>query len=351
MQTSSVLIYIMEYEHKIRKEQTHILFYMKKIQNAWVITIMSIVVSVIIYLFIAYLFSMADFTLGLIITIVIPAVIAYPISNVTIKSHRKIESQKVEIENSQDRINQSIKYASRIQNALFPPERLFTQNFNSHFILYKPKDVVSGDFYYLKETQNSCIIAVADCTGHGVPGAFVSMLGISFLNEIITGKGEKNAAQILEELRQKVKISLNQTDHNSTSKDGMDIAICVINKETKRLSFSGANNPLYIFRENHFDEIKATRNPIGTHPKEIDFVNNEIQLQEKDKFYIFSDGYMDQFGGEKGTKFKKNRFRELIKTVHSKPFVDQHKIINNTLNNWQTNTEQTDDILVIGIEM
>ena len=324
---------------------------MKKIIKPWVVALISIVVSVLIYLVIALAFTMENFVFGISISAIIPAIVAYPISNVIYKSHKKINIQKIEIEKSHEKIRDSINYASRIQKALLPEDKMFLENFSSYFILNKPKDIVSGDFYYFKKKEEQVIIAVADCTGHGVPGAFVSMLGISFLNEIINENKISNAAQILEELRIKVKTSLKQIDKNSTNRDGMDISLCVINTETNKLSFSGANNPLYIFRDNNLKDLKATRNPIGFYPKEVEFKNNEIQLQKQDKIYMFSDGYTDQFGGEE-TTFKIKKFRELLKTIHRKSLIEQKTILNETIEKWQGNKfEQTDDILIVGIEI
>jgi len=264
-------------------------------------------------------------------------------------SLKTIKSQKEEIERNHNNINASINYASRIQQALLPAETFFSENFNSHFILYKPKDIVSGDFYFFKKIDDFIIIAVADCTGHGVPGAFVSMLGIAFLNEIVRKKEITTASQMLEELRHQVKITLK----DNSGKDGMDIALCIINTKTNILQFSGANNPLYITRNEEFVEIKATPNPIGYFYKtESSFKNNEFQLQEKDSLYMFSDGYVDQFGGEYDKKFMLTRFRELLKSIQNKSFKEQKNILNKHIENWKgKDNYQTDDILIMGIKV
>jgi serine phosphatase RsbU (regulator of sigma subunit) len=325
---------------------------MKKIIRPWIVALISIGVSVSIYFIVAIIFTMENFVFGISISAIIPAIVAYPISNVIYKSHKKINSQKIEIEKSHEKIQHSINYASRIQQALLPEDSFLSENFSSHFIFNKPKDIVSGDFYYLKKKNEFIIIAVADCTGHGVPGAFVSMLGISFLNEIINENKVENAAKILEELRIKVKTSLKQTDKKNSNKDGMDIALCVLDTKTMQLSFSGANNPLFIVKENSFEEFKATRNPIGIHPKELPFKNNEIQLQKQDKIYMFSDGYTDQFGGEKGMKFYKNNFKELLIRNSTNSLSEQKIVLSETLKNWQgAKYKQTDDILIVGIEV
>ena len=264
-------------------------------------------------------------------------------------SLKTVNTQKEEIERNHKSIQDSINYASRIQQALLPAEKFFSENFNSHFMLYKPKDIVSGDFYYFKKIKNHIIVAAADCTGHGVPGAFVSMLGIAFLNEIVRKKEIKSASQILEELRNEVKITLK----DNKSKDGMDIALCVINTENNTLQFSGANNPLYIFRNKKLIEIKGTINPIGTYYKnEIDFKNNKIKLIKGDTIYMFSDGYPDQFGGEKDKKFMLKRFQSLLMSVQDETLNQQKEKLDNAIENWKgEENNQTDDILVLGIEI
>ena len=263
-----------------------------------------------------------------------------------------VKKQKTEIEKSNRNIKASINAASRIQHALLPSNEMFSNYFHEYFILFNPKDVVSGDFYYLKKIDKYIVVVAADCTGHGVPGAFVSMLGISFLNEIIQKEKIKTAAQILEELRIQIKTSLKQTHDKYSNKDGMDIALCVINTETNILNYAGAYNPLYFFRNGKLEITKATRNPIAFFVKEKPFQNNEIQLQKKDRIYIFSDGYIDQFGGERGNKFKAYQFRKLLTSLQEKNLKEQAEILNTTLINWKTDKyQQVDDILVIGLEI
>lgn len=270
------------------------------------------------------------------------------INNELTQSLETVNLQKKEIEKNHNNIQDSINYASRIQQALLPAESFFSQNFNSHFVLYKPKDIVSGDFYYLKKVDNYIIIAVADCTGHGVPGAFVSMLGIAFLNEIVRKKEVTSASLILEHLRTQVKGTL----HGGDSKDGMDIALCLIDIRTNKLQFAGANNPLYILRNTELIEIKGTPNPIGTYyTDESDFINNDIKLKKNDSIYMFSDGYIDQFGGLKDKKFMLSRFQKLLTTIQHKTLEDQKNILNNSIEKWKGGNTQTDDILVIGVKI
>lgn len=268
-----------------------------------------------------------------------------------------LEEQKQTIQKAFDtiaeknkNITQSINYVSRIQTALLPDKHFRTSFDYPYFIYFSPRDIVSGDFYWMKKINNKIILAVADCTGHGVPGAFVSMLGITFLNEIV-GKETENAAQVLEKLRYQIKTSLNQTETENATKDGMDIAFCILDTETYLLQFAGAFNPLYIVRNRELLELKATRNPIGVHIKEIPFENNEIELQEKDKIYLFSDGYPDQFGGKKGRKYLYKRFKQLLLTISDKSFNEQKQILDDTIKKWKADYEQNDDILIVGFEV
>ena len=267
------------------------------------------------------------------------------------KLNSKIKKQKTKIEHSHKKVTDSINYASRIQQALLPTENDFNIFVPEHFILFKPRDVVSGDFYFLKKINEYLVIAAADCTGHGVPGAFVSMLGIAFLNEIVQKKEIKTAAQILEELRKKVKLSLKQTGEIDDSRDGMDIALCLVNTETNKLQFAGAFNSLYIIRNKELTEIKGTNNPIGIYIREKVFENNEIQLQNNDKLYMFSDGYVDQFKSGSYKKFNKSRFKELLIKISHLPLNRQKEILDITIEDWKKEDQQIDDILVIGIKI
>ncbi len=289
----------------------------------------------------------------------------------------KIEKQNNKIVRQNKNITDSIYYAKRIQTALLPPQKQIESAFENHFIFFKPRDIVSGDFYWFKKLEyinkTIYVIAAADCTGHGVPGAFVSMLGMSFLNEIsqnIQVHDTKNlAAHILEKLRQKVKTALHQSGKKGESKDGMDIALCVIDTETNSLQYSGAHNPLYLIREKggekiNFDktkiqeidnfeliQIKADPMPIGIHLRERDFTNRQIKLFNNDKLYIFSDGFIDQTGGEKGKKFMSKNFKNLLLEVHNKPMNVQKSLLEQKLEHWKQKDEQVDDILVIGFRI
>jgi len=248
-------------------------------------------------------------------------------------------------------ITDSIVYAERIQRALLPSKEYLDEIFNEYFILLKPLHIVSGDFYWIKKIENQIVIAVADCTGHGVPGAFMSMLGISFLNEIINKEKITQANHILNELRQYVKTSLKQTGKEEDAKDGMDMALYTINTKNLKMQFAGAYNPLFIIRNNKLITLKADRQPIAIHIKEKDFTNIDFQLQKNDVLYSFSDGFVDQFGGMQGKKFMIKNFKKLLLDIHKEPFDKQKIILNDILIKWIKGYEQLDDILIVGIKI
>jgi len=263
----------------------------------------------------------------------------------------KLEKANLEITKNHKHITDSINYARRIQAALLPSVSLFDEYFAEYFIFFKPKEIVSGDFYYLKKINKFIILVVADSTGHGVPGAFVSMLGIAFLNEIIRRKEVTTAAQVLEILRSEFKNSLNKNNKENKSYDGMDVALCVIDTETKMLQFSGAYNSIYIIRKKDLIEIKGTKSPIGIFYIEKDFKNNVFQLKDSDIIYLFSDGFSDQFGGIKKAKFSNKRFKELLLSISDLPLEEQESILSNSYEKWRGDNKQTDDILVVGVKV
>ena len=271
----------------------------------------------------------------------------------------KIESQQDEIIRQKQEMTDSIQYASLIQSALLPPldylDRLLPQN----FILFKPKDIVSGDFYWFHKKKNFMIIVAADCTGHGVPGAFMSILGLSFLNEIVNKIKTVKASSLLNQLRENVMKALRQTGEEEGQKDGMDIALCVIDSQANELQFSGANNPLYLIRNGQLSQTKGDRMPIGIDAiEEKAFFNNKISYNKNDCIYMFSDGFPDQFGGPAGKKYKYKPFKQLLTEIHKKPMSEQKKVLDNEIENWKAFPdfndqpyEQVDDILVIGIRL
>ncbi len=265
--------------------------------------------------------------------------------------HDALAEHNIQIESQAKEITDSIVYAKRIQSAVLPDQKRFTFFFEEHFILYKPRNIVSGDFYWYAEKNEKIYIAVADCTGHGVPGGFLSMLGISFLNEIINKELVLSPNLILNDLRRLIlnTISSKTTDGLSNS-DGMDISLCCIDFKESTLEFSGANNPFFIVRNNMIQEIVADKMPIGQHLKiDKSFTNQEISLYKGDRIYLFSDGFIDQFGGENSKRFSKPKFKKLLTDINKKPFFEQQLYLEQTLEKWKGANEQIDDILIMGL--
>lgn len=263
----------------------------------------------------------------------------------------KLETAYHKIEEQNIHITDSIKYAKRIQTAIIPPASYVQGLLETAFVLYKPKDIVSGDFYWAREVNNKIAIVAADCTGHGVPGAFMSMLGMSFLNEIVKENYISNAGGILDELRIQIKTSLRQTGKKGEQKDGMDISLCIFDKDKKKVLFSGANNSMVLIRNNELTEVKADRMPIGIYDNEYPFTNHVVDLEKGDLIYIHTDGYPDQFGGPKNKKFMMKKFRQLLHEIHQEPIEDQREILDKHLFDWMGKNEQLDDILVIGVKV
>jgi serine phosphatase RsbU (regulator of sigma subunit)/uncharacterized protein HemY len=268
------------------------------------------------------------------------------------EQNEQIKRQRDQIFQQKKEITDSIQYASRIQRAVLPSPAAL-DNFNiQYFILYKPRDIVSGDFYWINERNNKLIVTAADCTGHGVPGAFMSMLGMTLLNEITAKPEINNPAQILDELRALIIKSLHQSGSPEQTKDGMDMALCMIDKDLKHVQFSGAFNSLYIVRGNELIEGQADRMPVGFHDKLTNnFSFQEFELQSDDNLYIFTDGYVDQFGGENGKKFMAKRFKQLLVDIHEKTMDEQKQLLDKTITDWRGELDQVDDILVIGLRV
>ncbi|MBU0763924.1 MAG: tetratricopeptide repeat protein [Bacteroidetes bacterium] len=277
----------------------------------------------------------------------------------------EIEAQRDEIENQRDfvimqknmieeqkkEITDSIVYASLIQDAILPPEKIVRQALPDHFVFYLPRDIVSGDFYWITQKEEDTVIVVADCTGHGVPGAFMSMLGIATLNEIVYKKPETTAGEILNELRLSIIHALHQKEGSGT-KDGMDVALCLLNNTTHSIQYAGAFNPLILIKDGQLKKVSADRMPIGIHHNmDTPFTNNEIQLKKNDTIYLFSDGYPDQFGGEEGKKLKSKAFYSILENINQKEMSEQKEILVKEFNNWKGTFEQIDDILVMGIRI
>jgi CheY-like chemotaxis protein/uncharacterized membrane protein len=274
------------------------------------------------------------------------------------EANKKLAEQR-DLANQQKKdITDSIEYAKRIQTAILPPINFIKRNLPEHFILFKPRDIVSGDFYWMMNKDNKIIIAAADCTGHGVPGAFMSMLGTAFLNEIVTKIIENKhiyslqANEILNQLRDYVIKSLHQTGATNEAKDGIDIALCIIDSEKQKLQFAGAHNPLYLIKNNEIKILKGDRMPVSIHQNaHKTFENHVIDFEENDIIYMFSDGYYDQIGGPQNRKFMSRNFQALLLDIHKKPMEVQQQMLDKTFEDWKGNNIQLDDILVIGIKL
>ena len=265
----------------------------------------------------------------------------------------EIEKQKTEIEEQKKHITDSIFYARRIQNAILPSFKIMDSVLHEYFILYLPKDIVSGDFYWQHTIDGLCMVAAVDCTGHGVPGAFMSIVGFNQLNQAVSDGNPGNAADILDKLNEGVINTLNENITENSIKDGMDMTLCVFDFENKKVDFAGANNSIILIRDNKVTIHKGDKFPIGVYENIVSkpFTNNEIDLKTGDCIYMFSDGYPDQFGGPDNKKFMIKRFQNLLNEIHSLPMDEQKKRLADNLNEWQGDNEQIDDVLVIGIRI
>jgi serine phosphatase RsbU (regulator of sigma subunit) len=271
------------------------------------------------------------------------------------ETNAKLTLQNIEISQQHKEIKDSIKYAKRIQEAILPPVEQINKLLPENFILYKPKDIVSGDFYWVEEKNDIVYFAVVDCTGHGVPGAFMSIVGRNGLNEAINTLNNPNPAEILDYLNFFVNQSLHQTYEHSTIRDGMDLTLCAYNKNNHSLQFAGANNSLWQIKNKNgeFIEIKADKQPIGNYVgfNTKPFTNHVVQFEQNDCFYLMSDGFADQFGGPKGKKYKYSRLKELIASAYHKNMNEQLALLSEEFEKWKGNIEQVDDVCIMGIKL
>jgi len=266
------------------------------------------------------------------------------------KQRAEAEKQKILVEEKNKSITDSINYAKRIQRALLQEEEYVSMHLPEHFILFKPKDIVSGDFYWGIEKEEFFYMAAVDCTGHGVPGGFMSMLGLAFLNELTAGAAILTPAEILDELRNKILKEFKQTGGEDETKDGMDISLVRINLKTKEIQWSGANNALYLVH-NELKEITPDKQPIGYYPLMKPFSNHTVKVEKDSILYLISDGYADQFGGPNGKKFRYSELKEVLFSIRQKSLKEQKMILNETFEKWKGNLEQVDDVLIIGIRI
>ncbi len=262
----------------------------------------------------------------------------------------ELNDKLIIIEESSKKIMDSVVYAKRIQNAMLSNIAGLKNIFPESFIFLKSRDIVSGDFYWFDNINNHFLIAAVDCTGHGVPGAFMSIMGIALLNEISRQDTLSTPCDILEVMRNQIKASFKQTTASYQAADGMDLAFCSIDLEKKKLQFAGANNPLIIIRNKEMLFYKGTRNPIGSYIKEIPFQNNEIELKQGDVLYLFSDGFRDQINTDR-KKYTMRRFKLFLQEISNKSLAEQEIEIGNELEKWRDGYSQIDDILIIGLKI
>ena len=264
----------------------------------------------------------------------------------------RVQERTAKIEAQKQEITSSIEYASRIQMAMLPEDYHFRKSFSDYFIIFNPRDIVSGDFYWIGEDEKHIFFTVADCTGHGVPGAFMSSLGISTLDEIIANNSDLKANAVLNILREKIKTSLHQTGKQGEATDGMDVAFCILHKNRRTLEFSGAYNSLLLFHEGELKEYRADRMPIGIYYGEKEtFTNYVIDIQKGDTIYLFSDGFADQFGGHKGSKYMKYNLKRLLSEICFKPMAEQRVILESEFAMWKGRVSQIDDVTILGVRI
>ncbi|GAB4132017.1 MAG: hypothetical protein Fur0041_02960 [Bacteroidia bacterium] len=250
-------------------------------------------------------------------------------------------------------ITDSIEYAGRIQNSIIPSPETLQQYFKDSFVLFRPKDIVSGDFYWVEQSGKEVILAVADCTGHGIPGALMSVIGANLLNEAVNQHGITQPAEILNRVRKNLIAFLQKNNAESGVKDGMDICIISWNKETQTVQYAGAYNALYVISDNKLTEYSADKTPVGIYFSDVTapFTNLVIPVKSGDRLYLFTDGFADQFGGPRGKKFKYKQMQNLFLELHQNPMHTQKENIERTFEQWKGNLEQVDDVCVVGVRV
>jgi len=291
-------------------------------------------------------------TIGILLLVVVFLFIIFNRLKITRKQKTVIEVQKVEVEKQRDvikvahkEITDSISYAKRIQKAILPPDRIVKEHLGDHFILYKPKDVVAGDFYWMRKTEDKVLFAAADCTGHGVPGAMVSVVCNNALNRSVRDYGLSDPGKVLDKTREIVVREFEKSDDEV--KDGMDIALCMISGN--ELHYAGAYNPLWIVRNGEIIEAKANRFPVGLSLNAQPYTTHTIKLEKGDVIYVFTDGFVDQFGGDDGKKFKSRQFKSVLSEIASKEMSEQKRLLDDIFEKWRGDLEQVDDVCVIGM--
>ncbi len=274
---------------------------------------------------------------------------------IDITEKKRSEQRTLEINRSltakNKEITDSINYAQKIQQAILPSDKFLKTNFKDGFVLYLPKDIVSGDYYFFYENETTTYVAAIDCTGHGVPGAMMSVIANSLLKEVFYNKELIRPDEILYALDELLFDSLNKNNLDEIRYDGMDISLCAVNKKTNVLEFAGAMRPLFLVSDTELTEIKGSKYPLGYYFAKKDFVLNTIQLKEGDRLYLTTDGYADQFGGNNNKKLNRKAFKELLLSLEGMDADEQNSFLDYSLRNWKQDEEQTDDILIIGFSI
>lgn len=255
----------------------------------------------------------------------------------------------IELEQKNKEVIDSIKYAKRIQDTILPSQSKMELLFKEFFIMYKPKDIVAGDFYWVEEKEQKLFFTLADCTGHGVPGAIISVMCSNALSKTVKELSILQPSKILDKTAELLRERMSNSEEEI--KDGMDLALCCLDLNSNKLEYAGANNPLYFISEGKLNEIKANRQPIGKYSELKPFTNHTLDVKKGDCIYIFSDGFVDQFGGENGKKFKHQPFRKLLLSIHNEPMEKQKQLLEEAFNEWKGELEQVDDICMIGLRV
>lgn len=276
--------------------------------------------------------------------------IGYDITENKLNEKRLIE-KNIQLSEQNKDITDSIYYAQRIQQSILQTPELLKEYFSESFLLYKPKDIVSGDYYWFYEDEIYKYVAVVDCTGHGVPGAMMSMVANSMFKEVFMNRKISNPSEILKALDEELASSINK-NQDATFNDGMDVSLIRIHKTTNELAFSGAFRSVLISRKNEITELKGSRYPIGFYSGiEKEFETKTFQLKKEDTIYLFTDGFIDQFGGEKNKKLNKSNFKDLLNTINDMNMDEQEAFLEYSFNNWKQDLDQTDDVLIVGIRI
>jgi len=266
-------------------------------------------------------------------------------------AYNEIDIQRSELQLRNKDLTDSLNYACRIQAALLPAEHHIRKIFNDYFIFYRPKHIVSGDFYWFSERDNKYFIAAADCTGHGVPGALMSMIGLELIQKIINEMGVDDSDQLLLTMNKELESAFfKEESGKALIRDGIEMSICIIDKITKEMAFSGAFLPVYIVRDDKLIEIKGDKKNVVQSFAMVSFNRSTFRLREGDILYLFSDGYADQFGGPENKKFMYRRLRHLLLTISKYPLLDQERILDETITSWMDGHDQIDDMMILGVK-